>query len=113
MKRMRHVLAAMFVVALAWGASGVARVHSRLVSPLAAQEEEQQTVSGKVTGVGEDSVAVEVVEETDEGEETKIMNFVIDDNTDVEGQLEVGARVRVTYRVAEGRNIAIRVVVLD
>jgi hypothetical protein len=39
------------------------------------------------------------------------MEFLIDGNTKVEGKLEVGSQATVEYRSAEGKNVAVRVVV--
>jgi uncharacterized protein (DUF58 family) len=64
----------------------------------------EQTVSGKITAVGDDSFTLEV-----KAGEAK--NFVINAATQVEGELKVGANATVTYRAEEGKNIALRVTV--
>lgn len=63
---------------------------------------QEQTVSGKITAVGDNSFTLEV-----KAGETK--NFVTNANTQVEGELKVGSNATVTYRTQEGKNIALRV----
>lgn len=45
------------------------------------------------------------------GQERKSIELLIDDDIKVEGKLQVGSQATVEYRSADGRNIAIRVVV--
>ena len=63
---------------------------------------QEQTVSGKITAVGDNSFTLEV-----KAGETK--NFVTNADTQVEGELKVGANAAVTYRAEGGKNIALRV----
>jgi len=39
------------------------------------------------------------------------VQFLVDDHTKVEGKLTVGAQATVEYHMADGKNIAVRVVV--
>lgn len=39
------------------------------------------------------------------------MEFLVDDDTKVEGKLQVGSQATVEYRSRDGRNIAVHVVV--
>lgn len=63
---------------------------------------DQQTASGIISSVGDTSFALRV----DNG---PTMQFITDSNTVVEGELKVGAGATVTYRVEDGKNIAVRV----
>ncbi len=60
------------------------------------------TVSGKVTAVGDKSFTVE----KDGG---GAIDFVTDDKTQTEGELKEGAQVSVTYRTEGDKNIAVSV----
>lgn len=60
------------------------------------------TVSGKVTAVGDKTFTVEK-----DGGGT--MDFVTDEKTQTEGDLKEGAKVSVTYRAEGDKNIAIHV----
>lgn len=63
-----------------------------------------QTVSGSVTNVSDNSFTIQVA-----GEENKTMDFVTNENTRIEGNLEVGSNVEVTYHTEDGNNIATHV----
>lgn len=72
------------------------------------------SVSGKITAVTKDSFTLTVAGQTgqqfaQEAPRPKSMTFVIDKNTTIEGKLQVNANADVTYRVDNGRNIAISV----
>ena len=45
------------------------------------------------------------------GQERKTIEFLVDDDTRVEGKLQIGSQATVEYRTADGRNVAVRVVV--
>ena len=77
-----------------------------------------QTVSGKVASVDKSSFSITVTsggnsakgqQLTNEASGPKTMTFQIDKNTTVDGQLQVGANVDVTYRQEGANNIAISV----
>jgi len=72
------------------------------------------SVSGKITAVTKDSFTLALAGQTgqqfaQEAPRPKSMTFLIDKNTTVEGKLQVNANAEVTYRVDNGRNIAISV----
>lgn len=72
------------------------------------------SVSGKITAVTKDSFTLAVAGQTaqqfaQEAPRPKSMTFVVDKNTTIEGKLQVNANADVTYRVDNGRNIAISV----
>lgn len=73
------------------------------------QPAKEQTVSGRVTAVRDESFTVRV----NLGEDTKTMEFATDGDTRIQGKLEVGAKARVTYRTENGKNMATQVIVLD
>lgn len=69
---------------------------------------ENQSVSGKISSVGDAEFSVEVAK----GNEAKhSVQFLVDDKTRVEGKLVVGAQAQVEYRSDSGSNIAVHVVV--
>jgi hypothetical protein len=45
------------------------------------------------------------------GQERKVLEFSIDGDTKVEGKLEVGSQAKAGYRYADGKNVAVHVVV--
>jgi hypothetical protein len=49
--------------------------------------------------------------EVQKNQDVKTVQFLVDDNTKVEGKLAVGAQARVEYHSNGGKNIAVRVVV--
>jgi Domain of unknown function (DUF5666) len=65
------------------------------------------SVSGRISSVGEASFSVDVKESKD----AVTLRFLIDDNTKIEGKLEVGSMVTVDYRTADAHNVATHVVV--
>lgn len=83
----------------------------------ASQQDETQTqsVSGTIASVGRNSftltLASAVTRDGKGFQETtpKSMTFLIDKNTTIDGKLKVGASADVTYREANGNNIAINV----
>jgi hypothetical protein len=80
-----------------------------------APQAESQTVSGTVASVSSGSFTLTIGSgfyydepgQTDKGGKT--MAFSTDKNTTVDGTLKVGAQADVTYRVEDGKNIAISV----
>jgi hypothetical protein len=74
------------------------------------------SVSGRITSVDTDSFTLQTsqnssgqqYQETDQGR-GKTMTFMIDQNTTVDGKLQVGANADVTYRQDNGNNIAVNV----
>jgi len=73
-------------------------------APTAADNPSQ---SGKIASIGDAAFSLEV----STGRERKTIEFLVDDDTKVEGKLQVGAQATVDYRSADGRNIAVHVVV--
>ena len=72
------------------------------------------SVSGKITAVTKDSFTLAVAGQIghqfgQEAPRPKSMTFLVDQNTSIEGKLQVNANADVTYRVDNGRNIAISV----
>lgn len=75
-----------------------------LASDDAAASAKAQSASGTVTALADDSFSLMV----DTGAR---LTFETTADTQVDGTLAAGSTVRVAYRVEEGRNIALRVVV--
>jgi hypothetical protein len=68
---------------------------------------ESESVSGKISSIGDASFSVDVVKNQD----LNTVQFLIDGNTKVDGKLAVGAQATVEYRSDDGKNVAIHVVV--
>ena len=69
---------------------------------------ENQSISGKISSVGDASFAVDVVKDN---QAPRTVQFFVDDKTKVEGKLTIGAQAMVEYRADNGKNVAVRVVV--
>lgn len=98
-------LATLFVVCFtvaAWAAPVPDRSPARL-----ALTHDNASQSGKIASIGDAAFSLEVTS----GQERKTIEFLVDGYTEVEGKLKVGAPATVEYRSADGRNIAIHVVV--
>jgi len=67
-----------------------------------------QSISGKISSIEDAAFALEVAK----GKDVSTVHFLVDDQTRVEGKLEVGSQATVEYRSNGGRNIAVHVVVL-
>ena len=68
---------------------------------------DNQSLSGKIASVDDATFALEVAK----GKEVNTVQFLVDDQTKVEGKLSVGAQATVEYRSNSGQNIAVRVIV--
>lgn len=69
---------------------------------------ENQSISGKISSVGDASFAIDILKEN---QKPQTIQFLVDDNTKVEGKLTVGAQAVVEYRADGEKNVAVRVVV--
>ncbi len=90
-----------FTVA-AWSSTLAAQPASAF--PLAA---DSKSMSGKIASVGDTDFSLEVPK----AEKPTTVQFLIDDKTQFEGTLAVGAQATVDYRSADGKMIATHVVV--
>lgn len=79
----------------------------RLVQARLAPAPDNPSQSGKIASIGDAAFSLEVTN----GQEKKTVEFLVDDDTKVEGKLEVGSHATVEYRSADGRNVAVHVVV--
>jgi len=70
---------------------------------------EVQSVSGKIASVGDAEFTLELGRNQDPDK----LKFLIDSETNLEGELAIGANATVHYRTAAGKNIATRVVVIS
>jgi len=68
-----------------------------------------QSISGKISSVDDAAFALDVAK----GKDVNTVQFLVDDQTKVEGKLAVGAQATVEYRSNGDRNIAVHVVVLQ
>jgi len=86
-------------------------------SPLPAQATtmnsapDAQSVAGKISSIGDAAFSLEVAKSQDSEAKSNTLQFLVDGNTKVEGQLSVGAQATVEYRSDGGKNIATHVVV--
>jgi len=92
-----------FTVA-AWSST----VPDRLVPRDPQPASDNQSLSGKIASVDDAAFALEVAK----GKDVNTVQFLVDDQTKVEGKLTVGAQATVEYRSNGGKNIAVRVVVM-
>jgi len=67
---------------------------------------DNQSLSGKITSVDDAAFSLEVAK----GKETSTVQFLVDEQTKVDGKLTVGAQATVEYRSNGGKNIAVHVV---
>ena len=90
--------------------AGMTLRNANAQDPADKQEQEQQatkTISGKVTTIGNGghSFSLEV-----SGENKNKMDFVVDKNTQVNGQVREGTAVTVQYQaMASGQNLAVSI----
>ena len=82
-------------------------VTDRLVPSEPQPAPDNQSLSGKIASVDDAAFALEVAK----GKEVNTVQFLVDDQTKVEGKLAVGAQATVEYRSNSGKNTAVRVVV--
>lgn len=68
---------------------------------------DNQSISGKIASIEDAAFSVQVAK----GKEVSTVQFLVDDQTKVEGKLTVGAQATVEYRSNAGNNIAVRVVI--
>ena|SRR5215471_8191170 len=81
--------------------------NSRLRNQPADLATQNGSVSGRISSVGDGSFSVDVKESKD----LVTLRFLIDDQTKIDGKLEVGSMATVDYRTADAHNVAIHVVV--
>jgi hypothetical protein len=91
-----------FTVAV-WSAPAPAREAAGSLTPAP----DGQSLSGKISSIGDAAFTLEVKK----NQEVSNVQFVVDENTKVEGRLAVGAHATVEYRSNSGSNVAVHVVV--
>jgi len=106
--RFRAILALPALVLLCFAIGTLARPLSHTGRAKALPD--NQSVSGKITSVGDAQFTVVVAKDKDR-QSPQNVEFFVDDKTRVEGKLVVGAQALVEYRSDAGRNIAVHVVV--
>jgi hypothetical protein len=99
-------LATLFVVCLTV-ASWATPVPDRLGPANLVPAPDNPSQSGKIASIGDAAFSLEVTT----GQERKTIEFLVDDDTKVEGKLKIGSQATVEYRSADGKNIAVHVVV--
>jgi hypothetical protein len=83
-------------------------VPDRLVPSDPQPAPDNQSLSGKIASIDDAAFALEVAK----GKDVNTVQFLVDDQTKVEGKLTVGAQATVEYRSNGGKNIAVHVVVM-
>lgn len=96
-----------FMACLGMTASSGALIVQPLSSFSQPDATEHESVSGKISSIGDASFGVEVRK----GQDLVTLQFLIDDTTKVDGRLEIGSMATVEYRTDGGNNIALHVVV--
>jgi len=89
---------------LALGATAVTHAYT---TSQAAQDEKAQSVSGTVEAIGSDHRSFTL--EVGDGDAKNTMEFVLDDNSKVQGRIVAGTLVAVTYQQNGGKNVALSV----
>jgi hypothetical protein len=99
-------LATLFLVCFtvaAWSSP----VPDRLVPSDLQPTTDNQSLSGKISSIGDAQFSLDVLKDKD----VNTFQFLVDDHTKVDGKLSVGAQATVEYRSDGDKNIAVRVVV--
>jgi hypothetical protein len=68
---------------------------------------ETQSASGRIASVVDAEFTITVGKDQDK----KQLQFVVDNNTKVDGQLSVGAQATVDFKLDSGKNVAIHIIV--
>jgi hypothetical protein len=78
---------------------------------VAEQAAQVQSVSGHITSVAGNTFTLQptAAQGSDEPDNRKVITFTIDQDTVVEGKIEVGSKADVTYRRQDGNNIAVSI----
>jgi hypothetical protein len=82
-------------------------VPDRLVPASSSALPDNPSLSGKIASVSDAAFSLEVIKNQDR----KVIEFLVDGDTKVEGKLAVGSQATVEYRTNGGNNVAVRVVV--
>jgi len=90
-----------FFTVAAWSAPARDAAGSLTAAP------DGQSLTGKISSVGYAAFTLEVRKNQD----VSNVQFLVDDNTKVEGQLTVVAHATVEFRSNDGKNVAVHVVV--
>jgi hypothetical protein len=104
--RTARCLGTLFVVCFtvaAWSSSAPDRLVPSDLQPVP----DNQSLSGKISSVGDAQFSLDVLKDKD----VNTFQFLVDDHTKVEGKLAEGAQATVEYRADGGKNIAVRVIV--
>lgn len=106
-------LTAIVLVATAWA---VPPRTANTPTRQTAQTPQVQSVSGKITSVEKSTFSLAIATTGTQGQQfqdraasPKTMTFTIDQNTTIDGKLKVGSSADVTYRQADGNNVAVSV----
>ena len=99
-------LATLFVVCFTV-ASWATPVPDRLIPVGAVPAPDNPSQTGKIASIGDAAFSLEIKN----GQGRKTIEFLVDDGTKVVGKLHVGSQATVGYRSADGKNIAVHVVV--
>jgi hypothetical protein len=93
-------------------AQAVPRPHHAHQDVAHVQTAQLQSVSGRISSVEGNTFTLETMESQTSGDreqEEKVMTFTVDQNTTVQGKIEVGSTADVTYRTTDGNNIAVTI----
>jgi hypothetical protein len=101
----KFLLSASLAAFLLTGVSVAA--HSPQPAPGQQSEHETKTVTGKVASIGNGGMSFAL--EVNGGDAKQTMQFVLDKNAKVQGNVKVGTPVTVEYAVEQGQNLALSI----
>jgi hypothetical protein len=94
------------------GVSVIAQQDPQQTQPQAQPEQQTQqaakSVTGKVAAIGNGGHSF-TLQVSQSGSDKGSMDFVLDNKTQVQGQVRVGTPVTVVYQIAQGQNIAVSI----
>jgi hypothetical protein len=107
--RVLALIASCSILGPAAGSSASLLSPKRLVSE--SQTAQVQSVSGHITSVAGNTFTLQTTSSQNSGQPggSESITFTIDQDTVVEGRIEVGRKADVTYRRRDGNNIAVSV----
>jgi hypothetical protein len=104
---MRTLLPLAFLSLIGLTSAGVsARTHPIPAAPQSAQQDQQErkSIEGTVVSIGDKGRSFAL--ETSDGGKKQTLQFVVDQETQVQGQVKVGTPVKVEYVAMADQNIA-------
>jgi hypothetical protein len=98
-------LATLFLICFTVAAWSTPQPSQLLINPQPSPD--NQSLAGKISSVGDAAFSVQVTK----NQEVNTVEFLVDGDTKVEGNLAIGAHATVEYRSDSGKNVAVHVIV--